>query len=56
MLQAIPGLGPDKAGAVLTHFGNFQKIASADLDALKQVPGIGEVTAARILWALGKQP
>ncbi len=52
MLQAIPGLGPDKAGAVLAHFGNFQRIASADLDALMQIPGIGKVTATRILWAL----
>ncbi|RLE34260.1 MAG: hypothetical protein DRJ61_05525 [Acidobacteria bacterium] len=56
MLQAIPGLGPDKADAILTHFGNFQRIASADLNALIQISGIGPVTATRILWALGIQP
>ena len=52
MLQAIPGLGPDKAGALLAHFGDFQRIISADLDALIQIPGIGPLTATKILWAL----
>ncbi len=52
MLQAIPGLRPDKAGALLAHFGDFQRIISADLDALMQIPGIGPLTATKILWAL----
>ena len=56
MLQTIPGLGPDKAGAILAHFGDFQRIVSADIDAYKQISGIGQVTATRILWALGIRP
>lgn len=56
MLQAVPGLGPDKAGALLAHFGDFRRITSADLDALMQIPGIGQVLATRILWALGIRP
>ncbi len=56
MLQSIPGLGPDKADAILAHFGDFQEITSADLNALIQISGIGPVTATRVLWALGIQP
>ena len=56
MVQAIPGLGPDKAGALLSHFGDIPSVASADLDDLMVVPGIGDTTARRILWALGVQP
>lgn len=52
MLQAVPGLGPDKAETILNHLGDIRSVASADLDDLMQIPGIGKVTAKRILWAL----
>ena len=56
MLQAIPGLGPDKADALLNHFGNIQTVISAHHDHLMRVPGIGETTAEKILDALGHAP
>jgi excinuclease ABC subunit C len=51
-LDAIPGLGPSKAKALLKHFGSVTRIRSASMADLMAVPGIGPVLAAQVHEAL----
>lgn len=51
-LDAIPGLGPARVQALLTHFGSVKRLAAANEDEISSVPGIGVETARRILAAL----
>ena len=44
-LDAIPGIGPQRRKALLTHFGSIEAIRSASLEDLKTVPGITEAIA-----------
>jgi excinuclease ABC subunit C len=39
-LDSIPGIGPARRKALLTHFGSLQGIREASLEDLRQVPGI----------------
>ena len=48
VLSALPGVGPALAEALLTHLGSLEAVFRADVQALRQVPGVGQVTAARI--------
>ena len=41
VLDAIPGLGPARAKALLKHFGSVKGVRSATVEELQQVPGIG---------------
>jgi Fanconi anemia group M protein len=45
MLQAIPGIGPVKAKALLDSFCGLRGIANADFDDYRAVDGIGPVIA-----------
>lgn len=47
-LDAIPGVGPKKKKALLTHFGGLQGIKAASPEALAQVPGISKALAEAI--------
>ncbi len=47
-LDDIPGIGPVKRKALLTHFGSLKAIRKADRDALKEVKGISDGLAAEI--------
>lgn len=51
-LEEIPGLGPARVQALLTHFGSVKRISQATEEEIAKVPGIGVETARRILTAL----
>ena len=48
ILDDIPGIGKKRKENLLTHFGSFSKIQSADVDALAEVPGISRDLAETI--------
>ncbi len=48
ILDDIPGIGKKRKENLLTHFGSFSKIQSADIDALAEVPGISRDLAETI--------
>ncbi len=52
LLQGLPGIGPDRAAALLDRFGSVQAVMTASLDALMELKGIGETIAQRIRSAL----
>lgn len=49
LLQGLPGIGPQRAQALLETFGSVANICQADPDELAAVAGIGHTTAARIV-------
>ena len=49
ILDAIPGIGPAKRRALMSHFSSIQKIREASLDELSVVKGINEALAQVIL-------
>jgi len=48
ILDDVPGLGPVKKKAVLAHFGSLKNVASASLEELADVSGIGPIQAEQI--------
>jgi DNA excision repair protein ERCC-4 len=52
VLQGLPGIGPDRAAALLERFGNVQAVMTATPEALVGVDGIGEKIAWRLRAAL----
>ena len=51
-LDAIPGLGPVRAKALLKHFGSVRRLKEAPEAELMEVPGVGPALAAAIHAAL----
>lgn len=51
-LDAVPGLGPTRAKALIAHFGSVRRVAEATPEELASVPGIGPVVAAAVHTAL----
>ena len=47
-LDDIPGIGPVKRKALLTHFGSLKKVEIASADELRQVKGISEANIAAL--------
>ncbi len=47
-LESIPGIGPKKRTALLTHFGGLQELMKASQEAIAGVPGISLVLAKTI--------
>lgn len=47
-LEAIEGIGPAKAKALLTHFKTLSALRGADTEAICRVPGISPLLAERI--------
>jgi excinuclease ABC subunit C len=47
-LDSIPGIGPARRKALLTHFGSLQEIRAASVDEICKVPGISEDLAISI--------
>ena len=45
ILDAVPGIGPAKRKALMSHFGSLDKIQAASVDELAEVPGITESLA-----------
>ncbi len=52
-LDDVPGLGPARRKALLTHFGSVRKLRAASIAEIAAVPGIGPRLAATISAALG---
>ena len=48
LVEDLPGIGPQTARALLGAFATLEALFSADVDALKQVPGIGPKRAQSI--------
>ena len=48
VLEAIPGLGPARRRALLTHFGGLQGVIKAAIPDLERVPGVGAALARAI--------
>jgi len=55
VLEALPGIGPALARALLRHFGSLAEIFAADERALQGVPGIGKATARKIREIAGRR-
>jgi excinuclease ABC subunit C len=45
-LDEIPGLGQARRTALLKHFGSLKRLASATVDQISEVPGVGRHTAS----------
>lgn len=52
-LQGIPGVGADKAAAIIEHFGGVPMQLTVSAEELKAVPGLGPKTIAAIIAAVG---
>jgi excinuclease ABC subunit C len=48
MLDAVPGIGPQRKRALLMHFGSAQAVATAGVADLAAVPGVSRATAKAI--------
>ncbi len=55
ILQGIPGIGPNRAAALLDYFDSIEAIFSATTEQLTAVSGINQKTADTIRWAV-KEP
>lgn len=51
-LDAVPGIGPSRRKALLTHFGSVARLRDANQAEILAVPGISSALAERILQAL----
>ncbi len=56
MLQVLPGIGPEKANALLEKFDSLSKIAAASEHEIAELRGIGLPTARRIKWLIQEPP
>lgn len=52
VLDDIPGVGPAKRKALLSHFGSLRRVREADVDAIAELPGFPRGLAKRIHDAL----
>jgi len=48
ILETVPGLGPARRRALLTHFGGLQGVLRASVEDLQHAPGIGAALAATL--------
>ena len=55
LVSALPNVGVKSAQQLLKHFGSVEKIATASLEQLKEVEGIGDVLAERIRNVFGME-
>ncbi len=53
VLDDVPGLGPARKKALLTHFGSLKRLRAASVEEIATVRGMGERTAAAVVAALG---
>jgi excinuclease ABC subunit C len=56
VLSEVPGLGPARVKALLTHFGSVARLRAADETAIAGVPGIGPALAAGVRARLKDGP
>ncbi len=53
-LDDVPGLGPARSRALLTHFGSLKRLRAASVEEIATVPGMGQRTAAAVVAALAQ--
>ncbi|HEY1573516.1 MAG TPA: excinuclease ABC subunit UvrC [Pseudonocardiaceae bacterium] len=53
-LDDVPGLGQARRTALLKHFGSLKRLASASVDEISEVPGVGRHTAQAVHTVLSK--
>ncbi|MCZ9352281.1 excinuclease ABC subunit UvrC [Streptomyces mutabilis] len=53
-LDDVPGLGETRKQALIKHFGSVNKLRSATIDQICEVPGIGRKTAETVAVALAR--
>ncbi|WP_159797319.1 excinuclease ABC subunit UvrC [Puerhibacterium puerhi] len=53
VLDDVPGLGPARTKALLTHFGSVKRLKAASVEEIAAVRGMGPATARAVLTALG---
>jgi excinuclease ABC subunit C len=51
-LDGLPGVGPSRRKALLTHFGSAAAVRTASVEQLAEVPGFGPMLAERVYAAL----
>ncbi|WP_062202372.1 excinuclease ABC subunit UvrC [Demequina salsinemoris] len=51
-LDEIPGVGPSRAKALVTHFGSVARLKEASIEQIAMVPGVGQQLASAIHDAL----
>ncbi|WP_062518190.1 excinuclease ABC subunit UvrC [Demequina gelatinilytica] len=51
-LDQVPGVGPGRAKALLTHFGSLARLKEASIEQIALVPGVGDGTARTVYQAL----
>jgi ERCC4-type nuclease len=56
MLQALSGVGPERAKRLLDEFGSVESVLAASMDDLRTVDGIGLTTAEAIRWVVSEKP
>jgi len=52
ILQGLPGIGRERAGRLLEHFGSVEAVVTASRENLVSVDGIGKDTVEKIKWAV----
>ncbi|MBL0886310.1 excinuclease ABC subunit UvrC [Myceligenerans indicum] len=52
VLDDVPGLGPARKKALLSHFGSVKKLRAASVEEIATVRGMGEATATAVVRAL----
>ena len=55
ILQGLPGIGPERAGRLLDHFGSVEAVITARSIELQSVEGIGRRIADRVRWVVSKK-
>ena len=53
-LEAVPGIGPSRLTALLTHFGSVKGVKAASAEEISNLPGFNRTLALRILAYLKK--
>ncbi|ACZ30574.1 excinuclease ABC, C subunit [Xylanimonas cellulosilytica DSM 15894] len=51
-LDGVPGLGPARQKALLTHFGSVKRLRAASVEEIASVRGMGTTTAQAVVAAL----
>ncbi len=55
ILGSVPGIGPNLAGRLLSHFGTIRNIVNAGIESLTEVDKIGKKKAGRIYGILNAE-
>ena len=55
ILQGLPGVGPERAGRLLDHFGSVEAAISATSSELQSVDSFGKGVADKIRWVVSEQ-